>query len=97
MVRILEILSKRHLELLSQRLTGEEQTEYKKALYDMRSNSVSMERVREAEAIVMKTANRFGKVLIFGDQLTVIRNIYFCFTLFAKYINEACTLIYHHP
>ena len=71
MAKILEILSMRHLELLSQRLSGAEQREYETALFDMRSNSVSMNRVKEAEAVVMKTAARFGKALIFGDQLTV--------------------------
>ena len=38
----------------------------------MRSGKVSSERLTEAETTVMKTVEKFGKLIIFGDQLTVI-------------------------
>ena len=72
MVKILEALSLRYLELLSERLTGREKSEYSRALFDMRSGKVSSDRLTEAEQTVMRTVERFGKLIIFGDQLTVI-------------------------
>ena len=78
MVKILETLSLRYLELLSQRLSGNEKSEYARALFDMRSGKVSSERLTEAETTVMRTVEKFGKLIIFGDQLTVIINLYDC-------------------
>ena len=71
MVQILEQLSMRYLELLSERLEDHEKSEYSRALFDSRSGNVSYERLLEAEQLVMETVERFGKLIIFGDQLTV--------------------------
>ena len=71
MVQILEQISMRYLELISERLEGHAKSEYNRALFDSRSGNVSYERLTEAEQIVMETVERFGKLIIFGDQLTV--------------------------
>ena len=72
MVKILEILSMRYLELLAERLEDKEKEEYTKAVFDMRSGDVSYERILEAQKCVMKVVEEFGKLLLIGDQLTVI-------------------------
>ena len=71
MVRILELLSMRYLELLSEKLEGLEKEIYTRALLDMRAGDSSPERVKEAEVDVMKIVDRYGKLLVIGDQLTV--------------------------
>ena len=75
MVKILEILSMRYLELLAERLEDEAKEEYTKAVFDMRSGDVSYERILEAQKCVMKVVEKFGKLLLIGDQLTVIDSI----------------------
>ena len=75
MVKILEMLSMKYLELLVERLEGEEKEEYKKAVFDMRSMERSEEEIKEAEKCVMRVVEKFGKLLLIGDQLTVINLI----------------------
>ena len=72
MVKILEILIMRWLKLLAEKLEGSEKEIYCKALFDMRSPDVDESRLREAEAFVMKIVDYFGKLILIGDQLTVI-------------------------
>ena len=50
----------RYLEMLAQRLEGEEKEEYEKAVFDMRSMESSEEDVVKAEKFVMKVVDRFG-------------------------------------
>ena len=71
MITILEIMSMKYLELLAERLDGETETSYEKAVFDMRSKNVGLDRIKEAEQIVMEIVDQFGKLVIFGDQLTV--------------------------
>ena len=71
MVRILEKLSMRYLELIAEKLEGFEKKTYSDALFDMRSGNSCAERLEEAEAYVMDIVMRFGKLLLLGDQLTV--------------------------
>ena len=46
--------------------------EYCKALYDMRSGEVSLDRLREAEKQVWKIVEREGGLIFIGDLLTVV-------------------------
>ena len=71
MIKILERLQNRWLELMAEKLEGQEKELYSKAFYDMRSGDVDFERLREAEDRVMNVVEKFGKLIIFGDQLTV--------------------------
>ena len=71
MVTILETMSMKYLELLAERLEGDTKTSYEKALFDMRSKKVGLERIQEAEKTVMEIVDNFGKLVIIGDQLTV--------------------------
>ena len=71
MVRILEKLQMRHLELLSERLHGFERDSYTQAVFDMRSRDVTEDRLLEAEGIVWKVVERFEPLSLIGDQLTV--------------------------
>ena len=71
MVRILEKLQMRYLELLSERLEGLERDNYTQAVFDMRSRDVTEERLLGAEAIVWKVVETFEPLLLIGDQLTV--------------------------
>ena len=72
MVQILEELQTRYLELLSEKLSGRDKEEFTSALFDMRSSEVSGERLQEAEQVVMSVVDRLGKLIVIGDQLTVI-------------------------
>ena len=74
MVQILELLSKRFLELLVEKLDEPQKQIYSQALFDMRSGKVTVEELRSAEKKVMDVVNRFGKLILFGDQLTVCKN-----------------------
>ena len=67
MVKILEMLSMKYLELLVERLEGEENEKYKKAVFDMRSMERSEEEIKEAEKCVMRVVEKFGKLLLIGD------------------------------
>ena len=71
MVNILQQLSKRYLELLCEKLSGNEKLIFMNAVHDMRSGNVSLQRLREAEMCVMDAVTKYGKLLIIGDQLTV--------------------------
>ena len=71
MVKILELIQNRWLELLAERLTEDEKDTHMKAYFDTRSGVVDLERLREAEDIVMDVVGKFGKLIVFGDQLTV--------------------------
>ena len=70
-IRILSKLQWRYLSLLSERLEDKDKKNYSKALHDIGSESVSLEDVREAEKVVMKEVERFGKLILYGDQKTV--------------------------
>ena len=70
-IRILSKLQWRYLSLLSERLEDKDKENYSKALHDIGSESVSLEDVREAEKVVMKEVERFGKLILYGDQKTV--------------------------
>ena len=72
MVKILEILSTRYLEMLVEKLEDQEKELYSNALFDMRSETVTWARICEAQEYVMNTVQKFGKLVLFGDQLTVI-------------------------
>ena len=72
MVKILEIFSMRYLEMLVEKLEQHERTLYSNALFDMRSETVSWDRLCEAQEYVMNVVQKFGKLILFGDQLTVI-------------------------
>ena len=80
MVRILLVNQKRYLELLSEKLEGEDKATYTNALFDIRSESVSLTRFQEAETQVWEVVNKYGKLLLIGDQLTV--------NLYIMYIQE---------
>ena len=71
MVKILEHLQHRFLELIAERLEDKEKEVYKKAYFETRSGEVEFDRMREAEDIVMDVVERFGKLVVSGDQLTV--------------------------
>ena len=74
MVIILELVQNRYLELLAERLNEDEKNTYMKAYFDTRSGEVDFNRLREAEDIVMNIVERFGKLIVFGDQLTVSKD-----------------------
>ena len=76
MVQILEILSMRYLELLVEKLDDTQKQIYSQALFDMRSGKVTAQELYEAEKKVMEIVNRFGKLIIFGDQLTVCKDFF---------------------
>ena len=59
------------MELLCEKLSGDEQLIFMNAVHDMRSGNASLERFREAEICVMDAVTKYGKLLIIGDQLTV--------------------------
>ena len=72
MVKILELIQNRWLELLAERLNHDEKDIYMKAFFDTRSGEADLDRLREAEDIVMDVVEKFGKLIVFGDQLTVV-------------------------
>ena len=76
MVRILELLQMRFLELLVAKLDEVEKEIYMKALFDIRSGDISGTRFEEAEGVVMNIVERFGKLILIGDQLTVNNFVY---------------------
>ena len=71
MVRILERLQYRYLELLSERLVDQEKDEYTKAVFDMRNKEVSETRLIQSQEIVMRIVEKYGRLMLVGDQLTV--------------------------
>ena len=70
-IRILSKLQWRYLSLLSERLEDEDKENYSKALHDIVAESVPLEDLRKAEKVVMKEVERFGKLILYGDQKTV--------------------------
>ena len=72
MVKILEKLSMRYLELLVERLDDQEKEDYMNSVVAMRSGEISLENLRKAEKCVMSVGEKFGKPFLIGDQLTVI-------------------------
>ena len=80
MVIILEKIQYRWLELMAEKLDEKHKEIYSKAFFDMRSPDVDFERLREAEDTVMDIVEKFGKLVVFGDQLTVIFQLCRSFT-----------------
>ena len=95
MVQILELLSMRFLELLVEKLNEPEKQIYSQALFDMRSGKVTLEELRLAEKKVMNVVNKFGKLILFGDQLTVCKVFSVLLNLYIKkhYCMPASTFI----
>ena len=76
MVRILELVQMRFLELLVAKLDDGDKEIYIKALFDIRSGDVRGTRFEEAKGEVMNVVERFGKLILIGDQLTVNNFVY---------------------
>ena len=71
-IKVLEILIKRYLTLLAERLENKEDKErYSRALSDLTSESVGMEELRQAEGVVTEVIKMYGKLILFGNQKTV--------------------------
>ena len=71
-IKVLEILIRRYLTLLAERLENKEDKErYSRALSDLTSESVSIEELRKAEGIIKEVISNYGKLILFGDQKTV--------------------------
>ena len=52
-------------------MEGPEREAYERALFEMRLSCFTMDEVRSREQVVNKAVDKFGKLLLFGDQLTV--------------------------
>lgn len=72
MIVILETLLRKRLYCLNEHLeTNEEKENYTKALFTIQRVGATEEELREAENIIDRVVDRFGKMILWGDQLTV--------------------------
>jgi hypothetical protein len=71
MCAIVEKILWRYLSLLTERLEGPEREDYSAALLAMRREGVQKAELRAAEAVVDAVVLRFGRLILWGDQLTV--------------------------
>ena len=72
MIVILETLLRKRLYCLNEHLeTKEEKENYTKALFTIQRVGATEEELREAENIIDRVVDRFGKMILWGDQLTV--------------------------
>ena len=79
MVEILAILQWKYLCLLHQRLPEEEKEQYSQALRMIRQEGVGVDELRAAEAVVDRVVHRFGRLILWDDQLT-IKNVHIAIT-----------------
>jgi hypothetical protein len=68
---ILETILWRYLSLLTERLEGPEREAYSAALMAMRREGVQEAELRAAEKVVDTVVQRYGRLILWGDQLTV--------------------------
>ena len=72
MIKILEKLSMTYLKLLAEKLEAKEKEDYSQALFDIRNPEIDNDCLRQAERVVMTVVEKHGKLLLVGDQLTVV-------------------------
>ena len=71
MLVILDTLLVKRLSLLAQRLEGEEKQVYSAALLKVQSVASTDDELKNAEATINSIVDRFGGLIVWGDQLTV--------------------------
>jgi hypothetical protein len=70
-IQVLSQLIRRFLTLLAERLEDEAKAAYNKALFDITNEDSSLEELRAAEQVIEAVLEKYGKLILFGDQKTV--------------------------